>query len=338
MPRRSVLTEAQHAELFALPESEPDLVRYWTLSSADLRVFTSRRRPHNRLGFALQLCALRYPGRLLKPGEFIPDAPLRFVGDQLGVEPDALADYATRGPTRYEQLDTLREVFGFRQLSRPIHAELQAWLLPIALTMTGGIDLARILMEEFRRRQIIVPGITSLERMVSKALLDAERNVGNLPTGSLTSVQCGLLDSLLLQHNAGRISILAWIRQPPGRPGRRAFAEILERLSTLRAIGLEPVLLIAWLMPIVTLGLALLLLGIVIALGRTAWPRWFAALANPVSLVAIGMLIARILPEPAHTWLDGAAFNLGWLVVYAVSTALLWNGGRSPVASRDEAA
>ncbi|WP_164541268.1 DUF4158 domain-containing protein [Sphingomonas sp. S-NIH.Pt1_0416] len=42
MPRRSVLTEAQHAELFALPESEPDLVRYWTLSSADLRVFTSR--------------------------------------------------------------------------------------------------------------------------------------------------------------------------------------------------------------------------------------------------------------------------------------------------------
>ena len=106
--------------------------------------------------------------------------------------------------------------------------------------MTGGIDLARILMEEFRRRQIIVPGITSLERMVSKALLDAERNVGNLLTGSLTSVQCGLLDSLLLQHNAGRISILAWIRQPPGRPGRRAFAEILERLSTLRAIGLEP--------------------------------------------------------------------------------------------------
>jgi hypothetical protein len=73
--------------------------------------------------------------------------------------------------------------------------------------------------------------------MVSKALLDAERNVGDLLTGNLTSVQCGLLDSLLLQHNEGRISTFAWIRQPPGRPGRRAFAEILERLSTLRAIG-----------------------------------------------------------------------------------------------------
>lgn len=238
MPRRSVLTEAQHAELFALPENEADLVRYWTLGADDLRAITSRRRPHNRLGFALQLCALRYPGRLLKPGEFIPDAPLRFVGDQLGIAPDLLAGYATRGPTRYEQLDTLREVFGFRQLSRPIQAELQAWLLPIALTMTGGIDLARILMEEFRRRRIIVPGITSLERMVSKALLDAERKVGELLTDHLTSAQCGLLDSLLLQHDEGRISTLAWIRQPPGRPGRRSFAAILERLSVLRAIGL----------------------------------------------------------------------------------------------------
>lgn len=96
------------------------------------------------------------------------------------------------------------------------------------------------------------------------------------------------------------------------------------------------VLLTAWLMPIVTLGVALLLLGIVIALGRTAWPRWFAALANPVSLVVVGMLIALVLPEPVHTWLDGAAFNLGWLVVFGVSTALLWNGGLSSLSTQDE--
>jgi hypothetical protein len=37
--------------------------------------------------------------------------------------------------------------------------------------------------------------------MVSKALLDAERKVDDLLTGSLTSVHCGLLDSLLLHHS-----------------------------------------------------------------------------------------------------------------------------------------
>lgn len=90
---------------------------------------------------------------------------------------------------------------------------------------------------------------------------------------------------------------------------------------------------IAWLLPIVTLGLALLGLGIAIALGRTAWPRWFALIANPISLVAIGMGIAFVSPQPVKTWLDGAAFNLGWLVVYAVSTALLWNGAARPRAT-----
>lgn len=83
---------------------------------------------------------------------------------------------------------------------------------------------------------------------------------------------------------------------------------------------------IAWLLPIVTLGLALLGLGVAIAMGRTAWPRWFALAANPVSLVAIGMGIAFVSPEPLATWLDGAAFNLGWLVVYSLSTILLWDG------------
>ncbi|MRK13871.1 DUF4158 domain-containing protein, partial [Klebsiella pneumoniae] len=40
--------------------------------------------------FALQLCALRYPGRALAPGEMIPREVLSFVGAQLGVPADAL--------------------------------------------------------------------------------------------------------------------------------------------------------------------------------------------------------------------------------------------------------
>lgn len=94
------------------------------------------------------------------------------------------------------------------------------------------------------------------------------------------------------------------------------------------AANFHDFLVIAWLLPVVTLGAAMFGLGVAIALGRTAWPRRFAALANPVSLVAIGMGIAFVMPEPVSTWLDGAAFNLGWLVVYMLSTALLWNGGR----------
>lgn len=95
------------------------------------------------------------------------------------------------------------------------------------------------------------------------------------------------------------------------------------------AVHFQDLLLIAWLIPIVTLGLALLGLGITIALGQTAWPRWFALIANPVSLVAIGVAIPLALPEPLQTWLAGAVFNIGWFVIYLTSSVLLWNGGRA---------
>lgn len=91
-------------------------------------------------------------------------------------------------------------------------------------------------------------------------------------------------------------------------------------------------LVVAWLLPIVTLGFALLGLGLAIALGRTAWPRWFALVANPVSLVVIGTAIPFAMPAPISIWLGGAVFNLGWLAVYLCSTILLWKGARSAAA------
>ena len=38
MPRRRALTEAQLESLLALPVTEADLVRHWTLGDADLAV------------------------------------------------------------------------------------------------------------------------------------------------------------------------------------------------------------------------------------------------------------------------------------------------------------
>src|SRR4051812_2793810 len=156
MPRRRVLTSTQLEALLALPLTEPDLVRHWTLSTADLAAIRRRRRDRNRLGFALQLCALRYPGRLLRPGELIPVEALRFVAGQLGTEPDALATYAVRFQTRYEQLDAVRETFGFADLSPARRRGILEWLLPVALATTSPTAIAAALMGELRRGCLIV--------------------------------------------------------------------------------------------------------------------------------------------------------------------------------------
>ncbi|WP_259408570.1 DUF4158 domain-containing protein, partial [Klebsiella pneumoniae] len=96
MSRRHIFTERQRAALFDLPTDELSLLKFYTLGDDDLENIRQRRRPENRIGFALQLCALRYPGRALAPGEMIPREVLSFVGAQLGVPADALLTYATR--------------------------------------------------------------------------------------------------------------------------------------------------------------------------------------------------------------------------------------------------
>ena len=117
MAHRTVLTDRQRAALFDLPTVEAEMLHHYTLSDDDLEIIRARRRPHNRFGFALQLCALRYPGRLLTPGEVIPLAVTRFLAAQVGLKPDDLAGYATREETRHEHLATLREQYGYRMFS-----------------------------------------------------------------------------------------------------------------------------------------------------------------------------------------------------------------------------
>lgn len=91
------------------------------------------------------------------------------------------------------------------------------------------------------------------------------------------------------------------------------------------------VLLMAWLLPVASLGLALLLLGIAIARGRTRYPRWAALLLNPVTFMAVGTGFPWLTPEPLRTWLGGAGFNISWLFAYGVSLAMLWHGGRRAI-------
>jgi Domain of unknown function (DUF4158) len=75
MPRRELLTSTQREELLAFPTDETDLLRYYTFNTHDLAVIRRRRGDHNRLGFAVQLCYVSFPGRLLAVDE-PPYAPI----------------------------------------------------------------------------------------------------------------------------------------------------------------------------------------------------------------------------------------------------------------------
>lgn len=112
MPRRRILTECQRSTFLDLPTDESSLLKHYTLADEDIEHIHARRRPHNRVGFALQLCALHCRGRLLLPGEIIPHEVTRFLAAQLGFNVGDLLEYASREETRHEHLAALRQLHG----------------------------------------------------------------------------------------------------------------------------------------------------------------------------------------------------------------------------------
>ncbi|MCJ2184762.1 hypothetical protein MTR62_19010 [Novosphingobium sp. 1949] len=85
---------------------------------------------------------------------------------------------------------------------------------------------------------------------------------------------------------------------------------------------------IAWLAAVLTVGAGVLLSSVVIARGGTAYPRKAALILNPlVPLLVAGALMA-VLPAPLSNWVYAGVLNVGFFVLYAVSTRLLWNQSR----------
>ena len=127
---------------------------------------------------------------------------MNYVAEQLWVSSDALASYATRPQTRREQLDALRDEFDFRMYAPGHGRELLGWLLPIALATNNASAVAAALTDELRRRRIIAPGPSVIERLVAAVLVVAERHVAGQLTSALSPAQTDALDALLKAEDA----------------------------------------------------------------------------------------------------------------------------------------
>ncbi|MCP1489828.1 TnpA family transposase [Pseudomonas fluorescens] len=102
MPRRSILSASERDTLLALPDSQDDLIRYYTFNESDLSLIRQRRGDANRLGFAVQLCLLRYPGYALARDSVLPDPVIDWVARQAQAAPESWGKYGERDVTRRE--------------------------------------------------------------------------------------------------------------------------------------------------------------------------------------------------------------------------------------------
>jgi TnpA family transposase len=159
--RRELLSSAQRAQLLSLPISLAELEKFYTLTPADLDFIAGHRTDSNRLGIAVQLCFLRYPGRAWTPEENLPASMLRWIAEQVGADSCALQRYAERDQTRREHFIELLNEYGWRSFGLHEYRELSAWLMTQARSTDQGMALVALLIGELRHRHIVVPVLRS---------------------------------------------------------------------------------------------------------------------------------------------------------------------------------
>jgi hypothetical protein len=94
-------------------------------------------------------------------------------------------------------------------------------------------------------------------------------------------------------------------------------AEMIGRHRKVLIITYAPVMLL--------IVVASILFSILVASGKTAFPVWMAAL-NPVIIIIAWLLLKRVLPQFVRDWTEGAGFNIAFLIFFACTTIILWNG------------
>jgi TnpA family transposase len=219
--------------------SERDIARYYTFTEKERELINRRRRASNRLGFAVQLALLKFPGRTLMEVKDVPRPVLTAIAEQVDVPASAFASYGERENTLYEHLDELRRECGFRACGWREYLLVARSLLADAMESDRPLPLIETALEQLRTEGILAPTMIHVERLVWIVLKIAERRLLRTLTQSLTLEQRTRLDSLLYADTSIRgATRLSWLRQAPGVTSPKSIKQLVERLLYLRELSL----------------------------------------------------------------------------------------------------
>ena len=239
MARRRLLSDDTWVRHLEPPTDEREIARHYTLGPDDLAHVIDKRGDANRLGYALVILYLRHPGRVLEAGELPPGPVTAYVARQLDVAAVAFDDYARRDATRRAHVAEATRAGGYVAFDRVAAHGAVAFLTAAAQTIVRPGQLAGIMVDELRRKRVVLPSPPVLEAVIRGARARAERLGHEVLIAGLDEDALARLDGLLAARPTGKLSWLGWLRNAPQSPAVNNVGRLLDRLAHVRTLGLD---------------------------------------------------------------------------------------------------
>jgi TnpA family transposase len=233
----------QYARFTENPSSD-ELARFFHLDEVDHEIIRSLRGDHNRLGFALTLCTARFIAVFPDRDTDVPRSVLIRLRSQLGIEQAATLDNYFVGKQRTRHLALIREKYGFSDFFENGLARLRLTRWLYALCWSGDDRPASLVGKAVSwlvANKTLLPGVTTLERLVGRIRDRAHRRLWRKLIDGLTQDQRARIDGLFAGADAADFNRLDVLRAPPSRRSRSEFLRHLDRLDAIRAFDLRPV-------------------------------------------------------------------------------------------------
>jgi TnpA family transposase len=165
--------------------SEDDLARHWSLTAADVAEIIQCRGADHRRRFALQLCMLRTHGRFFDDYGNAPIKIVNHLSRQLGLAPVLFLDRSGREPTERVQAQRICRYLGLRRFDKATETNLREWLTQGAIEGRTSSELLLKAEEKLRGWQVVLPGTSTLERIVTSIAANATAELLNAISGRL---------------------------------------------------------------------------------------------------------------------------------------------------------
>ena len=125
--------------------SQEQLNGYFYLDDSDKELISLRRNEHNRLGFAVQLCTVRFLGTFLEDLRETPQEVVQNLSNQLAITNPACFEQYCKGEQKWEHATEIRRRYGYQDFATwPVQFRLNRWLYALCWT---GTDRPSILFD-----------------------------------------------------------------------------------------------------------------------------------------------------------------------------------------------